>query len=230
MTNALATIVSTDYPALLEDSTDILQMITDNLEGETISPFDLDTVKVPGSAGLTWELPGDQSGKTFDAIVISHKLGRQYWSQPYGDGEGGPPDCHSTDTIIGVGTPGGECSACEYAEFGSALKGAGQACGMRRTCFLLMPGAAMPTVISVPPSSLKGSKKYFFNLGNQGHRYFHVVTRFSLEKTKASGGIDYSKIVFEMVGPIPEEMRPAVEAYRQLINGDMAAPKEAVTG
>ena len=50
MTDALATI-QTDYPALLEGSGDTLAMIRDNLEGEAISPFDLDTINMSPEEG-----------------------------------------------------------------------------------------------------------------------------------------------------------------------------------
>lgn len=208
------------YPALAGGG-DVAAAMEANLGGEEITVFDLEQIRV-GRGGMTaWEVPtGDGEvdyPKTVDGIVVFHKIGRSYWSTAYG-GEGGgtPPDCSSSDGKVGHGNPGGLCADCEFAQWDSKVVDGehvpGQACSQRRFMFLLREGHSLPSVVNLPPTSLKPVKQWLMQITNKGKPYWHYVVRFSLAEAKSKGGIKYAQARVAVVRELtPEEIGAVTE-------------------
>lgn len=218
MSKELATTKTAEFPALAADPKALAEALQENLGGGSISPFDLDRIGIPSGGGLAWTVPAldgtEDTAKELLGIVIHVQNARAYWRNAFGEGSGAvPPDCVSDDAVTGVGDPGGACSQCPYAAFGSDVRQRGQACKLIQRLFLLRPGASLPVVVNLPPGSLKNARKYLLRLVSNSKRASSVVTRLTLEKDKNADGIVYSKAVFAMVGELPPSEAEAAGAY-----------------
>lgn len=190
-----------EYPLLrATNMQDILATLRENAGPAGISSLDLPRIKCPSGGALSWIVPsldGETSTKEIEGIVVAWRPGRLYWKRPMGEGGGRrPPDCISRDGFIGVGDPGGECSDCPYAQFGSAAKGHGQACKSIRQLLIVRPGEILPHLISVPPTSLRPASQYFLMLLGRQIPYWAVTTRIRLEKATNDDGIAYARMQF----------------------------------
>ena len=198
--------------------------IADNIGGN-LSIGDLLRLKVPGSGGQTWETVDALTGevmpeRTVTGIVVLWQMQRAYWSKPYGEqGEASNlPECVSVDALTGVGAPGGDCTNCPLAKFGTAVnkdgsQGAGQACTQMMTVFFVRPKSLLPMLLRVPPSSLQNMRRFFVGLTEADLHYRNVVIEFGLEKVKNEGGLEYSRIRPRVAGRVPAEKFDVVEAY-----------------
>lgn len=186
---------------------------------EGISQFDIDRIKIPAGGTTMWQyetLEGDVSEKVLLGIPIAIRTVRAYWNIGYDESGGGsPPDCNSSDGRYGQGDPGGECSACPLAAFGSADKGGGQACKHMRLIFLLRVDSMLPSVLIVPPTSLKVSKQFFLRLAARRVDFRSIVAGITLEKTKSATGHDYGKLNYAVAKKLTEEQFARVKSYAQ---------------
>lgn len=220
---ALATIES-QYPVLAGDVQATMEVIRENLGGEQIGPNDLTRVKVPGSGATTWEVPtasGEQSQKELEGVIVFHKQARTYWAEGLEEGGGKPPDCWSDDAVTGHGEPGGDCATCQFAQFGSDDKERGQACKLMRQLFILRPGQFLPTLVTVPPSSLKGARAYLLGLASEGIPYYGVKTKLTLEKQKNQDGIAFAQINFLAGEKLDGDDKARVKGYVDAIKGSL---------
>lgn len=91
------------------DPAEMGQVLLENTGEATISPFDLDRVKVPAGGGTVWSVPsldGEQDVKTIEGVIIYQRTARTWWKQRMEEtGGGAAPDCSSLDGIIGIGSP-----------------------------------------------------------------------------------------------------------------------------
>lgn len=201
-----------DWSSLNSNAKEVAEVINANggLVGSNL--FDLDGAKVPTGGGATWEVGGEEGSKEIDGVIVFYSDGRTYWKDAF-SGEGMSPDCQSSDSITGVGNPGGECAKCPMAEFGSAAgrkageKGKGQACKQQRTLLIVRQHDVLPIRLNVPPSSLQEAKRYFLRLASRHpvKRFYEVVTRLTLVKEKSGDGITYSKIKFDKLVELSPE-------------------------
>ncbi len=192
---------SSGFLALLpqEGGKTIADVIRVNVGPGGITPADLERIKVPAGGQLAWTLDDDEPAKEFEGVILAQRDIRAYWRERY-NGEHTPPDCYSQDAETGVGTPGGSCAACPFAQFGSAVNekgeaGKGQACALRRVLLILRPDNRLPVVLSVPPSSLKPVRNYLLRLSNKGTIFTDVTTVFGLAAEKSGSGIVYSQVM-----------------------------------
>lgn len=198
-----------------------LQAMVYNLQGEQISEFDLDRVKVPSGGMTVFQLPGNDGqdvAKEIEGIILHIGVRRAYWSDP--NPTGTPPDCYSTDGVHGIGDPGVACAACPFNEFGSALgpdgkPRPGKRCREMRTLLMIRPEDRLPIVVTAPPASLKNVKQYL--LKGLPVFMFQAITRLTLESDKSRDGIPYSKLVPHYVGHIAPDMAKALAAYAQTL-------------
>lgn len=234
-----------DYPALT-GGVALTEVLEENLAGERITPFDLDNVTVPAGGGQRWQMADDDVLKELTGVVVYQVMGRSFWNTAIDEGGGGnPPDCFSPDGVHGYGLPdparpevvsdesGADaflCETCPNAQFGSAAKGRGQACKQVRVVYLLRPGEMLPTIVRVPPTSLKAMKRYLMRLGSRGLRYFEAVTSLGLEKATNQDKVDYSRIVPKLIGPVPESAREAVREYHEKISESFRITPAVVAG
>lgn len=213
------------YAIARMDPRELAEAIALNMEGERLSPFDLDRVKVPAGGATTWEVPsldGPQDVKSLDGIIIAQRSVRSYWSAEF-SGSGTPPECASQDGKVGIGIPGGDCDACPLAAFGSGRNNRAQACKLNRLLFVLREDAVLPLVVPVPPSSLGAVKRYLLALTTNLLPFYAVVTRLDLARTKNADGIQYGEIVPSRVRNLSADELTRVKAAHALLAPLLAA-------
>lgn len=205
MGTELAIIEASNFAIMTYENTK--EVIETNLGSEKLKPSDLDCAKVPTGGGTSWTVPGiagDETTKEIVGVIVYNKHVRAYWESK---GTNGPPQCSSLDCIVGIGTPGGSCEKCPYAQFGSAVNdrgesGRGQACKQSRLLFVLREEDMLPIIVRVPPSSLDAIKKYMMRLTQKNIRYSGVLTRLSLDVEKNADGVKFAKIVPTLAGQL----------------------------
>lgn len=213
-----------NYAVMKHTVEDLNNIISSNLGSADLGPSDLDKIKVPAGGGTTWSVPtldGDQDTKNFDGVIVAWKDQRAYWKDSY-SGASNPPDCASDDGMDGVGEPGGTCKVCPFSQFESAVgddggKRAGQACKQVRLMAVIQQDDLVPLLLAAPPTSLGNLRKYFLRLSSRATPYYGVVTRFTLEKDKNVGGIEYSKICASAQGRLSDGELKKMEGYAQVI-------------
>lgn len=215
---------------------EMMEALRENVAGDGIGQFDLNRIRIPAGGGIAWELPGEDGEpevvKDFVGLILFAQSQRAYWQRSFDETGGGtPPDCASADGGAGIGLPGGDCGVCRFAKFGSApprpdgTESRGQACRQVKLVFVLRNVGLLPDVIPLPPTSLKGYKKYMVSLGSRGVPFYGCLTRFSLVTDKSGTGIRYSKAAFvvverlgikqlQMVKRLREEWMPAFRQTR----------------
>ncbi|MFA4909111.1 MAG: hypothetical protein WC583_05600 [Candidatus Omnitrophota bacterium] len=211
-------VADTGYLVLQKDS-NIVEIVEENLGSEGVSAYDLDRVKIPAGGATAFEVPtleGEESVKEIEGIIIFWKTARAYWPEKF-NGENNPPQCSSVDGEVGQGTPGGYCSKCPLAQFGSADNGKGQACKQMRQLFIVRENDILPLVLTLPPTSIKPAKQYFMRLASKGIKYTHAVTRITLEKAKSGDGITYSKAAFALVKQLEPAIYEKIDAFTESI-------------
>ena len=196
---------------------------------DDVTQFDLPEVKVPAGGGTSWEVPtleGDEATKSLRVVILCAQRVRQYYADEF-SGENNPPDCASSDGCTGQGSPGGDCASCPLAQWGSGTNG-GQACSERRHMMLLKEDAALPMFLNLPPSSLKGFKKFRALLLGAMTPLHGVVVELGLTKAKSSTGIEYSQVTFAAAGKLdPEATAHAAElrdVFAAMLTARMDAP------
>lgn len=228
-------------PIASESATALVDAARDNLgAGDLISPWDLQRIRVPAGGGLTWELPnmenpGEPSPeKTLRGIVIYHTLTRSFWKDEF-SGAGTPPNCFSPDARFGNGDPHDNagarmhisCAECPNSQFGTAIKGSGQACRQIRLAFFLREDMLLPSLVGVTPGSLRQFKKFLMDLTSQGKSISNLVLGLNLEQAKSGNGITYSRIAPTVVREIPPDERAKLLAYINEIRPILGAFKSA---
>lgn len=198
-----------------------------------VGVFDLTRVRVPAGGATTWGVPGLAGDEPLPAIecVVAVVQARQraWWRQTMEEGGGSqPPSCVSTDGLTGIGDntlegagkagDAHDCATCAWGQFGSSRKGGrGKDCKEFARLFVFRRESHMPTVVTVPPTSLKPMREYLMRLAERRLAPCSVVTRLKLDREKADGGITYSKIRFEFGGVLPEqEAAQMVDLARRL--------------
>jgi len=215
-----------EYPVLAGGGQHAVTLITDSLGGAEITPFDLDTVKMPAGGAVHFSVLNDQGEedavKFIEGIVVFQRRQRGFWLKDEPDGS--PPDCFSDDAITGIGDRTGngeasaqECKTCPWAQWGTARKGGkGQACGLKTILFLLRKGEFLPTVVSLPPTSLKVWQKFVMRQASRGHAMTSYEVSIGLEKRSGPSG-DYSAIKVTKVRDISADDQKQIVAYAELL-------------
>lgn len=180
------------------------------------SVFDLDQVRVPSGGETTLALPGLKGPEAADCllgIIILWQDARGRWPGDFAGSE--PPQCAAEDGRVGVGDPGGLCRVCPYAAWGSDEKkgGRGQACKQMRRLFIVRPGACLPVLFTLPPTSIRACRKYFTSLTSARLPYWGVVTEIRLEKASNRQGIPYGRATFNVAEFLTPDGAAAIRAY-----------------
>lgn len=222
---ALVTITPEQYPVLA--GSHVTETIKQNMAGESVSPDDLNRIKVPSGGGTLWtviDANGEETGaKELEGIIVHITRRRAYWSSSKLSKS--PPDCSSIDCVNGRGSPGGDCESCPFNQFGTAVddkgnKGRGKACKERKLLFILRQGEVLPDVVSAPPGSLKLLRQYQLKLGVP---YWSVVTRLTLEKKDSAGGEPFAQIKAVKVGQLAPEVSEQIMKYAQELSSVFSA-------
>ena len=214
--NDLVPYTSENYP-VVADCDMVAEMITEAAGPNGFGLNDLDRVKVPSGGATSWEVPtvsGVEPMKYIDCIILDVRPGRSRWNPA--DRSSKVPLCASSDGIIGVGDPGGECRNCYYNKFDTAIDehgvvGRGKACKELRRLTFYTPGEFLPKTLLLPPTSLgriEGGgltdiSTYNRRLLSGGKPYYRVVTRIGLIKVTEPN--PHSIVVFQKLDEIPRE-------------------------
>jgi len=213
------------YPVIAsDDMAKSLAAIRENLGEGSLGAFDLDRVRVPAGGGRTFEidgLEGVEAKPVIPGIIIAWRQTRCYWRGPKGTTTT-PPDCTSSDGMIGVGDPGGKCRDCPFSEFGTAVKedgapGAGQACKDGRQLFVLQEASWLPTLIVAPPTSIKAVKTFMTRLASKAVPFYAVYVKIGIEVDTSAGGDKFSKLTISSNGLLEPEALARVREYQQCV-------------
>ena len=175
----------------------LASILAEEMDGLSLQ---FDRIKTPVGGGLMFELPSDdpdspEMAKEFKAVILYHHPIHSYYKEKYTGGNA-PPDCSSIDGVMGIDDDGKvkPCKDCDLGKFGSGENGA-KACRQKRRLYLLRENETLPTLLSLPATSLADFSKYIMRLLNRGKKSSAVVTKFSLKKAQNAGGIAYSQII-----------------------------------
>ncbi len=207
------------FALLRMEASDVQELIEENLGGDSLTPRDLDRVKVPSGGGSMWEVPtvdGIEGMKTIEGVIVHRATRRAYWPKKY-DGSGEQPTCYSDNGLVGVGDPGGACSACPYNEFESGHDGISKACKEVRQLFVLTADSLIPIVVNVPPGSLANVKAYFLRLLRSQLTSTDVVTKIGLEKAESKTGISFSRVTLTAGSRLEPDAAARLKAYAALL-------------
>lgn len=233
-----------ELPALKVDTKAVMESIAANIGSGAVSEFDLPRLKVPAGGGTVWmvqTLEGEEPIQALLGVIIWKRDIRTYWQKGYDEtAERNPPDCQSPDGIVGIGEPGGECAKCPLAQFGSDPKGGkGQACAQGEQLFLLTESSMLPTLLTLPPTSLKPARQYMMKLIGQGVPYYAALTAVTLKVVPNAAGIKYSQAEFQFVRMLSEQERGAAIAWQSMMTSiaskapvfspDQVVPDQAFT-
>jgi hypothetical protein len=218
----------TPIEALSHNPQEVLDTIDINLGTGALTEFDLPRVKIPQGFTGKFQVPsleGDGDAKIITGVIVHHRDVRAWW--PVEDAQGNkPPQCSSSNGVVGScadpeeNGPGGDCSKCRFAVFGTGKEGRGQACKQTKQLFLIRGDNLLPEVLALPPTSLKAAKQYLLLLASQRVPYYACVTELTLEKATNPQNKEYGKVAFRFVRRIEE-----AEANVAMKLGQMLAAK-----
>lgn len=202
---------------------DVGAAMLENLGGAQISGFDLDRIRVPAGGALNWEIVDVATGETdaskeIEGVIVWWQDQKAYWAKSLSDGAPkGPPQCFSLDTVKGIGDPGVLCAGCKFNVFGSGRGGKAKACKDVRMLAIVREQDIIPMLIPIPPTSLKGVKRYFLSLAGRGIPFYKALSKFTLTRDKNSGGVEYAKVNVSLVGVIDSEVSGTMKRYKESV-------------
>lgn len=224
------------YLALNRSPQETQEILRNSLGDDTLTEWDLPRVRVPSGGGRAWEIPsvrGPESTTALEGIIVFHRHTRAYWSNP--DPTGEPPQCRSNNARVGVGDPGGNCVTCQFggAGWGSGKGGRSQACKEQRILFVLPPGAFLPLVVVIPPTSVKTLQKYIVALAQETLKgeipEGGAVTSLTLSPTKNNDGQPYSLVIPTLAGVLDPSEAARARDYAESLRPLFDAAAEAAT-
>lgn len=215
---ALTVVDVKNYAVASFETSDLLEVIRENLGGRRLGPNDLDRVTMPAQGMTLWTVPtlgGEQHVETISGVLVFKRTQRAYWPQALGS-ERVPPDCYSDDGE--VGSKYGACAPCQFNEFGSAKDGTarGKACKESLLLFMLRPDHILPMVVALPPTSIAPLVQTMIRLASTGRVYYSAMWHLSLEKTVNADKTAYSVVVPRVDDePIDPALLGKIRAYRE---------------
>lgn len=193
-----------------EDMEEFQETVQENTGGELGFSSFL-KIKVPTGGGIFWSLFNPETGeeestKQFTGVVIKKQTTRGYWEGAM-TSENKKPLCSSGDGING--TLYGSCTTCPKSKFQNNEI---PECKERQLIYILREGSLLPTVLSVPRTSMKNFRIYGANLLGLGKRISSVITKFTLEKKVSGAGQEYSEVKFTMHEQVSKEEAKMIRA------------------
>lgn len=221
------------FPLARLDPEQLAELITENLGNEAITRFDLELIHVsPGGApGFVIEQGDDQdSEKTLECVMVHAHPARVFFKKSITEGGAGQvPDCGSQDGEDGLGDIGDgngvqrrSCLTCPKNVFGTDPKGGkGKACKEFRVLYLYREGrqGLFPSVLQIPPTSLRAFKDYGIWLVEHAHRRSTGIHKLSTTRKESAAGQPYSQIVFEFVRPMSQQEAESIAGNVEAIKG-----------
>lgn len=148
---------------------------------ETFSDLKLPVIRFKEGFTLT---EGEEVVESFEGTIVYTKESNIYFENRYRPGSTELPRCMSMDGKTPcVDKPiNPTCKGCPMNEYGSAKDGAGKACKNTRPVYIVTPGAVIPRVLRVPPTSLPLIKSFILSVATDHGSYLNVLTRFTVFK------------------------------------------------
>jgi len=227
--------------ALRDEGDDIREMLAENLAGTRLGKFDLPRLKVPSGGGVAFNRTtskGADAAKTVRGVIIHQGPGRQMWRKRLEESSGNtPPDCVSVDGLTGIGDPGGDCASCPLNQFGSAdpvkegQESRGKKCKEGIQVFMLLDDAyALPTMLQLPPTSIKAFRSWINSISQENKRYWRTYVEIGLQAVKNPNGPDYSVATFSALDYVSDPaMISVIRDYREQIQAELANAAPVVT-
>jgi len=223
-----------EYLPAIPDKETLEALKQDNLEGTVV---DFEVIHIPTGGQLAWAIPTetgeDHYEKEVAGVVLDHYPTRLYWEGDYTGGKK-PPDCSSSDGIIGVlnpntefvgPTPSGHCGekSCPLAVYDQTL--GKTPCKEVRRVYLLTSESILPFLIPLPPTSGAAKRSpwtsYVVKLFGRGRSTKSVVTKFTLFDDTSKAGIKYSRVLPFMVRELTNEEKAKASAMAELFKDPM---------
>lgn len=224
-----------ELPVLDSDFEYNEKQLVKNMASSQITARKLPRLKLDKYDYVINDVDGTHHLNTFRGVILHSRTERAYWSQPIREGEKNAPDCHSLDSITGIGKPGGKCRTCPLAQFGSGRRNdgspsRGQACRQSALLFLYRDSATslLPELLTLPPTSLRNWNDFYNQVTT---KLYHgrlmplerLVIDFGTEPVK-SGSINYSVGTFRAVGILPEERSRYIARLAEIFADIFAVP------
>jgi hypothetical protein len=166
--------------------------------------------------------PDGSTQKDLIGILVFHHKARGRWET-----EGQKiPTCSSLDGTVGIDEDGEEhvCKSCPFNVFGTGKDGHGKACKEMRWIYLLQEGEAIPSRISLPPTSLTKFDAFVSALAQKKIAPIQKVIKLGLE-TGESRGFKYPVLAQpEVIGDVP---RSNILGLIRMREGVVAAARKA---
>lgn len=197
---------------------------TNRFEGINYAAFETDLARyklMPGGAPMLERVdPHGGDSKyvpSIDGVIVGAQRTNLFFDSDF-DGGSTSPTCSSQDGIHGEGDPGGLCADCPLNQYGSGRSGKSKACKNKVKLFIQIPGEELPSVLVLPATSIASYDKYVDAVESTATDVSEVITRIKLEKAKNSGGIAYSRTVFEGLGIVSAaDLDRLLENYKSII-------------
>lgn len=162
-----------------------------------------------------------ESIKELRGVPVFKQKTRGYWQR-----NERIPECSSQDGVTGTDKEGQvhKCAECPFNQWGSGTDETGQhtagkACKEMRRLFLVQPGNILPSMVSLPPTSIKNYDKYFSARLQKGIADVDREAIISLRPEKGATGFSYAVAEFKLGDEVPmadrirfAQMREAVQA------------------
>lgn len=175
-------------------------------------------VKIPAGGALQFEIPSDDPDnpdyqKHLTGIILYNHDNYAYWPEGNEYDDNTTPLCSSVNGKLGIGDPGGACTACALNRFGTGPEGKGKACKNMRALYLLRSGEYMPLQVMLPPTSLTPFRE-FMNQSFMIRRRatYGSVIQIGLKKAN-NGKDDYSVATFRRLYDLEGEDLAQIRAY-----------------
>ena len=214
----------------------VREVLKTNFGEAGISIWDLERCKIPSGGGLSWQIispSGDLSeAKEIIALMPFKREERNFWKEEFGQGASKPPDCYSSNLVVGNGDNGtdeiGEhdCLTCPKNQWGSGAKGDGKACRQNIVLFLLPKGKEdhiFPTILTVTPGSLKAAKGYFTELSSRLISYPQVIHKITLEKAQNKQAIAYARVKWQVESELTQEELDKLVQYAEAMRASFSS-------
>lgn len=226
MSNDVTKKQGTDVSTEVMSQEELEALLKDSMEGVQAQ---LPEIKIIHQ-GQLFEMPGGETVKIFQGIIIDSHCHNAYWIKSLNEGGeiGDQPDCYSTDSIKPVSECvdfarehqlGEEeeitCRNCEFNQFDSGKKGRGKACHNMRDIHVIIEGNALPQKIKLSSTNLSRYNKHVASEAGKAIPVIcAVVTEFSLSVRKNEGAPNSATICMKTIGELLP--RSAILSYMKL--------------
>jgi len=202
-------------------------------EGGTASWSSLERIKVGTGGSLSYIIEDEIDGVTpveeFESLICWWEDHRTWWEVPFDQGgTGGPPSCSADGSCLtGHGNNGYDegkidCKTCPNNRFGSnpSPKVEGHFCTKTKRMYLLRterPGVLFPSVLIVPPGSLKQVGDYMMAITSRGLPFYAAIHTFTLTPDQNPAGIKYAKVKIGYSRKLNEDEIVMVRKYADAV-------------